>query len=513
MTSGAPHPGGVTKLPSYISGLDLITNGGLPKGRTTLVAGTAGAGKTVFATQFLVEGIRRDGDGAVFVTFEERPDDIRANMRSFGWDIDEYEADGRWGFVDVSPNRETDGTVVGEFDFEPLLLRIRHCIERTGATRVVIDSIGAIFTRFTDAPRVRSELFRVFDSLRDLGVTALMTAERANEYGEVSRFGVEEFVADNVILLRNVLDDERRRRTIEILKFRGTAHQKGQFPMTIVESGVHVVPLSAIELKQHSTDLRISSGIAELDEMCGGGLFRDSVVLASGATGCGKTLLVSHFIAAAAAHGEKTVLFAFEESREQLFRNAAGWGIDFEQFERDGLLVVRCAYPETAGLEDHLLRITETIADIAPDRVAVDSLSALERISTERSFREFVLGLTSHIKHRDMAGLFTSTTAELFGGTSITEAHISTITDSIILLRYVEQLGTVERAVTVLKMRGSAHDTRIRRFYIDDDGMHIAEPFRTVAGILAGTPQQLSYVGAPGGGDGDGNGDGNGQHG
>ena len=497
MNAATPNPAaGIEKLPTYIAGLDLIAQGGLPRGRTTLVAGTAGAGKTVFATQFLVEGVRREQDGAVFVTFEERPDDIRANMRSFGWDIDEYERGGCWAFVDASPDHETDGAIVGEFDFEPLLLRIRHAVERTAATRVVIDSIGAIFTRFTDAPRVRAELFRVFDSLRSLGVTAIMTAERANEYGEISRFGVEEFVADNVILLRNVLDDERRRRTIEILKFRGTAHQKGQFPVTIVESGVHVVPLSAIELKQHSTDLRISSGVPELDVMCGGGLFRDSVVLASGATGCGKTLLVSHFVAAAAAQGEKTVLFAYEESREQLFRNAAGWGMDLEQFERDGLLVVRCTYPETAALEDHLLRIKETIAEVSPDRVAVDSLSALERISTERSFREFVLGLTSHIKSRDMAGLFTSTTAELFGGTSITEAHISTITDSIILLRYVEQLGSVERAVTVLKMRGSAHDTRIRRFFIDDEGMHVAEPFRTVAGILAGAPQQLAHAGA-----------------
>ena len=498
MTPAANATSPVDKLPTYISGLDLVGNGGLPKSRTTLVAGTAGAGKTVLATQFLVEGVRRDGDGAVFVTFEERPADIRANVAVFGWDIASFEEAGSWAFVDVSPDHEMQGKVIGDFDFEGLFVRLRHAVERTGATRVVVDSIGAIFTQFADAPRVRAELFRLFAVLRELGVTAIVTAERLDEYGSISRMGVEEFVADNVILLRNVLDDERRRRTLEILKFRGTAHQKGQFPVTIIEDGLHVVPLSAIELKQHSTDVRIPSGVDELDVMCGGGLFRDSVVLASGATGCGKTLLVSHFIAGAAARGEKSLLIAFEESREQLFRNAAGWGIDFAGFERDGLLKVHCSYPESAGLEDHLLKIQDCIAEFTPDRVAVDSLSALERISTERSFREFVLGLTSHVKARDMAGLFTSTTPELFGGTSITEAHISTITDSIILLRYVERLGEVRRAITVLKMRGSTHDKRIREFEIDSHGMHIRDPFRTVAGILAGQPLHLTAGGTDG---------------
>ncbi|MCW2922644.1 MAG: circadian clock protein KaiC, partial [Thermoleophilia bacterium] len=392
--------------------------------------------------------------------------------------------------------RADEGTVVGTFDFSGLLVRVRHALERTGATRLVLDSVGTVLTRYDDAAVVRAELHRLIEELREVGVTAILTAERESEFGPISRFSVEEFVADNVILLRNVLDDERRRRTIEILKFRGTPHQKGQFPVTINGDGLHVVPLSAISLKQHSTDLRIPSGIEELDVMCGGGLFRDSVVLASGATGCGKTLLVSHFIAGAAARGEKSLLFAFEESREQLFRNAAGWGIDFAAFERDGLLRVDCAYPESAGLEDHLLRIQEGIAAYGPDRVAVDSLSALERISTERSFREFVLGLTSHIKNLDTAGLFTSTTAELFGGTSITEAHISTITDAIILLRYVERHGEVQRAITVLKMRGSTHDKRIRQFEIDAEGMHIGGSFQTIAGILAGAPVHMAAASA-----------------
>ncbi|MCW2950147.1 MAG: circadian clock protein KaiC, partial [Thermoleophilia bacterium] len=427
-----------------------------------------------------------------------RPADIRANMRAFDWDIAAFENADQWAFVDVSPDTEGPNEVIGDFDFDGLFVRLRYAVERTKAERVVVDSIGAVFGQFANAARVRAELQRLFSFLRGLGVTAIVTAERSEEYGAISRMGVEEFVSDNVILLRNVLDDERRRRTLEILKFRGTSHQKGQVPVTIIESGLHVVPLSAIELKQHSTDTRIPSGVDELDTMCGGGFFRDSVVLASGATGCGKTLLVSHFIAGAAARGEKSLLIAFEESRDQLFRNAAGWGIDFAGFERDGLLEVHCSYPESAGLEDHLLRIQDAIASYDPDRVAVDSLSALERISTERSFREFVLGLTSHVKARDIAGLFTSTTPELFGGTSITEAHISTITDSIILLRYVERLGEVRRAITVLKMRGSAHDKRIREFEIDATGMHVGPPFKTVAGILAGQPIHMAGGGTDG---------------
>jgi circadian clock protein KaiC len=358
---------------------------------------------------------------------------------------------------------------------------------------VSLDSLGAIFNQFSEVAMVRNELFRIASALKQMGVTAIMTAERTQEYGEIARYGVEEFVADNVIILRNVLDDEKRRRTVEILKFRGTPHQKGEFPFTVIPGeGVVVIPLSAIELKQKSSAIRITSGNAELDKMCGGGFFRDSIILVSGATGNGKTLMVAEFIGGGAAIGEKSLLFAFEESREQLIRNATGWGIDFEQMEQEGKLKVVCEYPEIMGLEDHLLRMKALIEEFKPNRVAVDSLSALERVSTLKGFREFVIGLTSFIKHKELAGLFTATTPTLMGGTSITEAHISTITDSIILLRYVEMYGEMHRGLTVLKMRGSMHDKEIREFTIDGRGMHIGKPFRNITGILAGNPTQIS---------------------
>ena len=294
----------IEKLETGIPGFDLITLGGLPKGRTTLVAGTAGSAKTVMAAQFLAEEVKANGGSGVFVTFEESPEDIRNNMISLGWDIRAWEAEDRWAFVDASldPNREE--IVAGPFDFSALMARLQHAIQRVGAQRVAMDSLGAVFTQYDDRSIVRREMFRLASTLKSLGVTAMLTAERIEEYGNIARYGVEEFVADNVIILRNILEAEKRRRTIEILKFRGTSHQKGEYPFTIIPGqGVVVIPLSAMELKQKSSDLRITSGREELDRMCGGGFFRDSVILVSGATGTGKTLMATQFLNAGTLDG------------------------------------------------------------------------------------------------------------------------------------------------------------------------------------------------------------------
>jgi len=483
----------VEKMRTGIEGLDSLANGGLPKMRSTLVTGSSGSAKTVLAIQFLAEGIKQFNEHGVFVTFEEPAEDIRKNMVSLGWHLKQWEDEGKFAFVDASPQPGESVLIAGDYDLGGLMARIEHAINKVNAVRVSMDSLSAIFTQLQDSTVIRRELYRLTYSLKQMKMTSIMTAERLSEYGEIARFGVEEFVSDNVIILRNLLEAEKRRRTIEILKFRGAIHQKGEYPFTIIPGeGISVLPLSDIELKQKSSTIRIHTGNEELNKMTGGGFFRDSIILVSGATGNGKTLMVTEFINGGVMKGEKCLLFAFEESRDQLFRNASGWNFDFEKLEREGMLKVVCVYPETAGLEDHFINMRKTIETFKPNRIAVDSLSALERVSTEKGYREFVIGITSFIKDQEAAGLFTSTTPTLLGGTSITEAHISTITDTIILLRYVEMLGEMRRGLTVLKMRGSMHDKDIREFTIDGHGMHIGKSFRNITGILSGAVQHIS---------------------
>lgn len=488
MTSIHSEPNSVAKLEVGIPGFDDIAQGGLPEGRTTLITGSTGTAKTVFASQYLATGILEYDQCGVFVTFEEAPQDVRTNMSTFGWDIAGWEDDGRWLFVDVS--RQTEETIVaGPFDLDALMARIQHAIDRVGAKRVVLDSISAVFARFNNNAIIRIELYRIASALKQMGVTTIMTAERDAEYGPVARYNIEEFVADNVIILRNILQGERRRRTMEILKFRGAYHHKGEYPFAIIPNrGIEVIPLSSLRLRQASNNVRITSGNAQLDDMCNGGFFRDSVVMVSGATGAGKTLLATTFMAGGAVAGERCLMFAFEESPQQIFRNAAGWGIDFEAMEATDQVRLYSEYPETAGLEDHLIRMKAIIEEYQPQRIVVDSISALRRISSLTSFREFIIALTSYIKHQEIAGLFTTTANNLVGSDIITEAHISTITDSIILLRYIEFKGSVMRGITVLKMRGSVHDQRIREFTIGSEGIHIGKPLSQISGILAGNP-------------------------
>ncbi|MGB0909579.1 MAG: circadian clock protein KaiC [Nitrospirales bacterium] len=484
---------GIAKDPTGISGFELVACGGLPRGRTVLLSGTAGSAKTVFAAQFLAEGIKQFGQTGVFVTCEESPTDIRRNLLGFGWDIEEWEKQGKWCFVDASPQFDQPNTVSGSFDMGGFLVRIEHAIAKVSASRVSLDSLGSIMGQFEDKLAVRSELLRIAAALKTLEVTAILTSERTEEYGHISRYEVEEFIADNVIILRNGLHDEKRRRTVEILKFRGTNHQKGEFPFTVrTGEGIVIIPLSAIELTQKSTSIRISSGNGDLDLMCGGGFFRDSILLASGATGCGKTLLTNVFMSAGVQNAERCLLLAFEESRDQVVRNASGWGIDFQAMEKTGKLKVVCTYPEHDNLEDHLIMIKKIIEDYRPTRLALDSLSALQRVSSGKGFREFVIGLTSYVKAFQIATLFTSTTSYgLNGNSSVTADHISTITDSIILLRYVEFFGEMHRGLTVLKMRGSHHDKEIREFTINNTGLHIGRPFRHITGILRGDPKHM----------------------
>ena len=316
---------GVKKIRTMIEGFDEITHGGLPIGRTTLVSGTSGTGKTLLAIQFLYNGIKYLDYPGLFVTFEESPNDIIENAYSFGWELEELIDQGKLFILDASPDPEGQ-EVVGNFDLSALIERIQYAVKKYKAKLVSIDSVTAVFQQYDAASVVRREIFRLVARLKQLKITSIMTTERTEEYGPVARFGVEEFVSDNVVILRNVLEGERRRRTSEILKLRGTTHMKGEYPFTITTDGINIFPLGAMRLTQRSSNARSSSGVKTLDDMCGGGFFKDSIILATGATGTGKTLLVSKFLQEGCRNGERAILFAYEESRAQLSRNAFSWG-------------------------------------------------------------------------------------------------------------------------------------------------------------------------------------------
>ncbi len=482
---------GVEKIRTLIEGFDDISHGGLPVGRATLVSGTSGTGKTLLAAQFLYNGITFFDEPGVFVTFEESPTDIIKNAFSFGWDLQKLIEDGKLFILDASPDPEGQD-VVGNFDLSALIERLQYAIRKYKARRVSIDSVTAVFQQYDAASVVRREIFRLVARLKQVGVTTIMTTEREQEYGPVARFGVEEFVSDNVVILRNVLEGERRRRTIEILKLRGTTHMKGEYPFTITNDGINIFPLGAMRLTQRSSNARVSSGVETLDEMCGGGFFKDSIILATGATGTGKTLLVSKFIQNACIRNERAILFAYEESRAQLSRNAYSWGIDFEDFEQKGLLKIICAYPESAGLEDHLQIIKTEIAAFKPSRIAIDSLSALARGVSNNAFRQFVIGVTGFAKQEEITGFFTNTTDQFMGSHSITDSHISTITDTILMLQYVEIRGEMSRAINVFKMRGSWHDKGIREYTISERGAEIRDSFRNYERIISGSPSRIT---------------------
>ena len=485
------------RVTTGIRGFEHISMGGLVEGRTTLLVGSSGSGKTLFASELLYRAITQYGRTAVFVTFEEKPADIVRNVRRLNWDLAALVRDKKLVILDASVDR----TLVeqsGRYDLSGIISQITHAIREVGAELVILDSLGALFHQYENPSILRREILRISETLADLGVTTLMTAERLEEYGPISRFGIEEFVSHCVVVLRHQLQDEKVRRTIQIYKLRGDRHHKDEFPFTIEESGVCILPLSAAELTQASSAERVSFGSPKLDEMAGGGLFHDSAILISGPTGSGKTLLGTTFAAEACRRGERVLLLGYEESRPQLIRNAHSWGIEVDEWERKGLLRMVCQYPEVQGLEGHLYAIEREIEQFKPQRLVLDSVSALERVGNVRSFREFVIGLTSLVKAKQICSLLTSSSPRLSGGDSITDAHISTITDAILLLRYVEKNGEMCRGVIIIKMRGSKHDKQFHEFTINDRGLNIGEPFSHVPVTLLGIPsfQELSETAA-----------------
>jgi circadian clock protein KaiC len=474
-------------VPTGIHGFDAIALGGIPKGRTTLIAGTAGSGKTIFAANWLAAGIMTYDEPGVFVTFEELAQDIVRDTRGFGWGIETWVDEGKWAFVDVSFRDIRDVIIAGDFDLGALVARIKAAAERIGAKRVALDSISAIFSQLKDEFRIRNELLKITGELQRYGMTTVMTAERLEEYGVIARFGVEEYIADNVVILRNDLRSMRRYRTIEILKFRGAKHIRGERPFIIQPGeGIYVMPsfISVPEGRTAYTEERVNLGVEQLNEMTGGGVYKGSIILISGATGTGKTLLTSHFIEAGIENGEKCLIFALEEGLGQVLRNTEGWDMDFLSAQEEGLLHIESFYPESNSAQYHLSRIQHLVDEFEPERIALDSLSALQRDLSNKDFKDFLVALTSFIRQKEITLMVTSSTPKLLNIQTVTQANISTLTDVIFLLRYIEMDGRVGRGLTVLKMRGSAHDKRLWEFTIDENGMTIGEPVHDIEGTL-----------------------------
>lgn len=475
----------IAQISTGIPGYDEISFGGLPTKRASLVVGTSGSAKTIFMLQVLAERACNYNEPSVFVTFEETVDDIHLNVDSFSWDLKRLKNKKLLEIVDLSPDLTVPTIEVGNYDLSATIVRIMYAVESIGAKHIFIDSIGAMFTQVDNEKIVRRELFRLITILKQKELTVVVSGERPDDYGAISRYGVEEFLSDTVIILRNVLTNDRRRRSIEIYKSRGVRHKSGEFTFTINQHGIVVIPLSIINMYQKSTRDRISTGNKNLDTMTNGGFFRNTVVLVNGPSGVGKTLISNTFLADGCEKGEKSILFTFEESAEQVISNAKSLNIDLQEHIDKENLMISAKYPEAKTLEDHYISITNKIKYFNPSRIVLDSITALEYAFSDQLYREFIMGLTAFIKQRSISVIYNAASDPLLVRNFSHSAHISALTDSVIMLKYVENGGEIKRCLSIIKMRGTSHDHGVKQFFIDDNGYHIGEQYLDTQSLIS----------------------------
>jgi circadian clock protein KaiC len=463
----APLP----KTPTGILGLDEVTGGGLPRGRPTLVCGPAGCGKTLLGLEFLVRGIREYGENGVFLSFEETREDLIANVASLGFDLARFEADGQLALdqVNIVPSEIEQA---GEWDLEGLFIRLGAAIDAVGAQRVVIDTIENLFGAFSDTSILRAELRRLFRWLKDRGVTAVITGERGD--GSLTRYGIEEYVSDCVIVLDHRVSEETSTRRLRVLKYRGSFHGTNEYPFLIGRGGVSVVPITALGLERDVSGERLSMGVARLDEMLGGrGVLRGSSILVSGTAGTGKSTIAAQFCAAACQRGEQALYFAFEESEAQIVRNMGSVGIQLEQWVRQGLLQFKCVRPSLLGLEAHLSSMHDLVTEYQPSVVVVDPISDLLTAGASRDVSAMLTRQVDFLKVRGVTALFTSLDQDL----QLEQAkhQIAALID--VKLLVTMQVGHDERnrTLSVLKARGMAHSNQIREFLLTERGIELAE--------------------------------------
>ena len=476
----APLP----KTPTGIEGFDEITGGGLPTGRPSLVCGSAGCGKTLFAISFLVHGAARFDEPGVFMSFEESPDELAQNVASLGFDLPGLIQNKKLAFDHVRVERsEIEET--GDYDLEGLFIRLGYAIDSIGAKRVVLDTIESLFSGLEDQSILRAELRRLFRWLKDKGVTAVITGERGD--GSLSRQGLEEYVSDAVILLDHRVTEEVSTRRLRIVKYRGSPHGTNEYPFLIDEEGIAVLPVTALSLSHEVSPERVSTGIARLDTMLDGkGYYRGTTVLVSGTAGAGKTSVTAHFVDAACRRGERAMMFLFEESPAQVMRNMKSISIDLRQWVDRGLLECRAARPSTFGLEMHLSQMHRAIERFKPKVVVFDPVSSLLSVASSGDVHGTMTRLVDYLKSSGVTAVLTSLT---HGKTEIeqTDVAISSIVDTWLLLVTLESSGERNRGLYVLKSRGMSHSNQIREFLLTDNGVDLVAVYTGAGGVLTGS--------------------------
>jgi len=474
------------KAQTGISGLDEVTGGGFPLGRPTLVCGPAGCGKTLLAMEFLVNGIIEFGDNGVFIAFEETADDLVANVASLGFDLVELQASGRL-VIDHVVAVESDIEESGEWDLDGLFLRIGAAVDSIGAKRVVIDTIETLFGAFSNAAILRAELRRLFTWLKDRELTVVVTGERGD--GTLTRFGIEEYVADCVIVLDHRVVEQTSTRRLRILKYRGSLHGTNEYPFFIGESGVSVLPITSTTLRNRVSSERISTGVARLDVMLGdGGFYRGSTALVNGTAGTGKSTLASQFCEAACGRGERALYFAFEESQDEITRNMATVGIDLAAWIEAGLLRFECFRPSTLGLEAHLFEMQKSVTEFEPAVVVMDPISDFLRIGTAADVAALMTRQVDFMKARSITTLLTSLTAN--DESDSAEQPIGSLVDTWLLVKTMEGNGELNRLLYILKSRGTAHSNQIREFLLTSRGIELADVYVGPHGVLTGSARQ-----------------------
>jgi len=472
------------KAPSGIQGLDEITGGGLPRGRTTIVCGGPGCGKTMLGIEFLVRGALQFDEPGVLMAFEETPEDIARNVASLGFDIEDLAAR-KMLFLDYVAVESSELQEAGEYDLEGLFLRLQSAIQAVGAKRVMFDTLEALFSGFSNPGILRPEFRRLFRWLKDQGLTAVVTAESGE--GTLTRHGLEEYVSDCVVLLDHRIHDHISVRRMRIVKYRGTKHGADEYPFLIDERGMSVLPVTALQLQHEVSDERVSTGVPDLDELLEGkGYYRGSTVLFSGTAGSGKTTLAASFAEATCQRGERCLYIDFEESPKQVARNMRSVGIDLAQWSRKGLLFHDAWRPTQYGIEMHLLRIHKLIEQVKPKAVILDPITNLINASTEKEVYSMLLRLIDTMKSAGITAVFVSLTR---GGESLENANagISSLTDTWILLRDVELDGERNRVLCVLKSRGMEHSNQLREFQLTSEGVRLIPAYIGSGGVLTGS--------------------------